>query len=250
MGICYHEHMKKIVHKVTHHYQPTNNTCGYAALATLLSYYGREYQPEELVRRVVQPKDSEGTSHGSVTAQLADWCQTEGFQADMYASDMYVLDLSWQDKSSEQIKKRLEEVKSKRKNAILGEHWMNVYEEAYIAMLNHGANLTVVQFITNELLYKLLKDGPVYTNICLNALSGRGRTTNPGLREDVVDDIKGGIATHSVVIYGNDEEGNFLVSDPWDGLTTSSPEYMILAIEAAQIECDNQIFVIEEKAVD
>lgn len=236
--------MQKISHKVTHYYQPTNNTCGYAALATLLSHYGKDIQPEYLVGKVPQPKDAEGTSHGSVTAQLADWCQTQGLQVHMYVSDMYILDLSWQDKTSEQIKERLEQVKSKRSISIMDSHWVGVYEDAYLSLLNHGADLTVVQFITNGLLNELLEKGPVYANICSTANSGLGRTRSPELRKDVVDDIKGRISTHSVVIYGRDENGNYLVADPWDGLVVTPPEQMVLAIEAAQIECDNQIFVI------
>ncbi len=239
--------MQKIDHKVTHYYQPTNNTCGYAALAILLSYYGKDTKPEDLVGKVPQPKDAEGTSHGSVTAQLADWCQTEGFQVHMYVSDMYITDLSWKDKSSDQIKERLEQVKSKRKVSVMDKHWVGVYEDAYLSMLEHGADLTVVQFITTDLLYRLLENGPIYTNICSSASSGRGRTRSPELRKDVLDDIDGGISTHSVVIYGNDDGGNFLVADPWDGLLTTKSEHMVLAIQAAQIECDNQIFVITSK---
>lgn len=237
--------MKKTLHKVTHHYQPTNNTCGYAALAIFLSHYGKEHKPEELVSKVPQPKDAEGTSHGSVTAQLADWTQTQDFQVHMYVSDMYITDLSWKNKASKEIKERLEQVKSKRKVSVMDSHWVGVYEDAYLSMLNHGAELTVVQFITTDLLYKLLESGPVYTNICSSASSGRGRTLSPELRKDVLDDVKGKISNHSVVIYGNDEAGNFLVADPWDGLMTTKPEHMVLAIQAAQIECDNQIFVIE-----
>jgi ABC-type bacteriocin/lantibiotic exporter with double-glycine peptidase domain len=72
--------MNPIKHNIKHYYQPTNNTCGYAALATLLSHYDEQFKPEEFVRKVEQPKDAEGTSHGSVTAQLADWCQVNGYQ--------------------------------------------------------------------------------------------------------------------------------------------------------------------------
>ncbi|MDB5160840.1 MAG: Peptidase family protein [Candidatus Saccharibacteria bacterium] len=238
--------MNETLYEVTHYYQPTNNTCGYAALAILLSYYGKKYKPEELVDKVPQPKDAEGTSHGSVTAQLADWCQTEGFQVHMYVSDMYILDLSWKDKSSAQIKERLEQVKSKRKISIMDSHWVGIYENAYLTMLDHGADLSVVQFITTELLNELLKKGPIYANICSSASSGKGRTTTPRLHEDVIDDVNGAISTHSVVIYGNNEEGSYLVADPWYGLMVIKPELMVLAIEAAQIECDNQIFVIKE----
>jgi hypothetical protein len=240
--------MNKIQHKTTHYNQPTNNTCGYAALATLLSHYESSYKPEDLVSKVPQPKDADGTSHGSVTAQLADWCQTQGFQVHMYVSDMYILDLSWQNKSSKEIKARLEEIGTKRQASIMDSHWTKVYVDAYIAMLEHGAELTVKPFITTKLLYELVEKSPIYVNICSTANSGTGRAVNDSLRKKKVDDVHGSISTHSIVIYGNDEGGNFLVSDPWDGLVTIEAEQMVLAIEAAQIECDNQIFVIAEKA--
>jgi len=236
--------MKSITHKVEHHYQPTNNTCGYSALATLLSHYNKEYKPEELVNKVPQPIDSEGTAHGSVTAQLVDWCQSEGMQTHMYVSDPYVLDLSWKDMDSEQVKERIKKVGSSRKVPLLGDHWTKVYVDAYLSMLENGADLSVVPFIKSKLLYKLLEKGPIFANIGSTANSGNGRTINPSLRESVVDDVKGSISTHSVVIYGNDDRGNFLIADPWDGLVTIDPEQMVLAIQAAQIECDNQIFVI------
>ena len=241
--------MNKIIHQISHQYQPTNNSCGYTALAILLSHYGKSYKPEELIQKIPQPKDSEGTSHGSVTAQLVDWLQTEGYQIQMYASDLFILDLSWKDKSSQEIKDRLVEIRNARKIPIMDNHWTKVYVDAYIAMLDHGAQLTVVRFITTQLLYDLLKKGPVFANICSTAIDGIGRSLTEGLRELKYDDLNGEISTHSVVVYGHDEKGNFLVADPWDGLLSHSPEDMVLAIEAAQIECDNQIFVISKDVI-
>lgn len=238
--------MSRIKHKIKHHYQPTNNTCGYAALATLLSHYGEQLTPEELVRKVEQPKDAEGTSHGSVTAQLADWCQTNGYQVNMFVSDMYILDLSWTNKSTKQIKQALERVKSKRANQLMDSHWVNVYEEAYLSMIKHGSELSSVQFITSKLLNELLEKGPVYVNICSSAHTGRGRTNSTELRKDEIDDLNGRVSTHSVVLYGVDENGDYLISDPWDGLTTCTPEHMVLSVEAAQVECDNQVFTISK----
>ncbi len=237
--------MNKTRHQVTHYFQPTNNTCGYTALAILLSHYGKEIKPEELVDKVPQPKDADGTVFGSVTAQLAEWVQKEGLHVHMYVSDAYIVDLSWKNKSSKQIRDRLEQVKLKRSVPVMDKHWVGIYENAYLSLLDSGADLSVEQFITTKLLYRLLKDGPVYANICSSANSGKGRTLSKELRKDIQDDIAGRISTHSVVIYGNEENGDFLVADPWDGLVTTKPEQMVLAIEAAQIECDNQIFVIE-----
>ena len=163
----------------------------------------------------------------------------------MYVSDMYILDLSWAGKTSKQIQERLEQVKGKRTHQLMDTHWVHVYEDAYLAMLNGGAAITITQFITTKLVNKLLKDGPVFVNICSSALRGKGRTISPELRESAVDDMKGNINTHSVVVYGMNKTGDYLVSDPWDGLIEVDPEQLVLAIEAAQIECDNQIFVIK-----
>lgn len=242
---CYDIEVKTIKHKIKHHYQPTNNTCGYAALATFLSHYDIEKTPEELVLEVPQPKDAKGTSHGSVTAQLVQWCQDNQLQTHMYASDCLVLDLSWRDLNEKQILERLNAVKAERDVPALSKHWTDVYIDAYKDMLEKGAKLTVLPFIKSSLLHELLEKGPVYTNICSTAVRGDGRTVNPALRKSVIDDVKGKINTHSTVIYGCNESGDFLVSDPWDGLVTLDPETTVLAIEAAQIECDNQIFVFE-----
>ena len=238
--------MKPTRHKITHHYQPTNNTCGYASLAVFLSFYGKEYTPEQLVDKVPQPKNEKGKPTGSVTTQLVDWVQSQGFQIHMYSSDCLVLDLSWQHMDSRQIIDRLKAVKATRHVPALGNYWTKVYIDSYISMLDGGSELSTVPFITTGLLYKLLKNGPIYVNVCATALNGKGRMVHPGLREDVADDTNGAVSTHSVVVYGNDDKGNFLVADPWEGLIEVESEKMVLAIEAAQIECDNQCFVVEK----
>jgi hypothetical protein len=39
---------------------------------------------------------------------------------------------------------------------------------------------------------------------------------------EILDDANGSIGTHSVVIYGNTASGDFLLADPWQGLTQVS----------------------------
>lgn len=165
----------------------------------------------------------------------------------MYSSDLFILDLSWKDKNSTEIAQRLKQVTPTRRIPVLDSHWTRVYAEAYTSLIYSGAKLTVTPFITSELLFTLLKDGPIFANICSTASSGKGRIKIKNLRESEPDDESGIIGTHSIVIYGHDEDGNFLIADPWDGLTSHTPEHLVLSIEAAQIECDNQIFVISIK---
>lgn len=239
--------MKAIEHKVKHIYQPTNNTCGYASLSMLLSYYNVDKTVDELTAEVPQPKGEDGVPYGSVTAQLVQWCEENNLHSHMYAFDPAVLDISWQKLSSKQILERLKTLKDTHTTPILGEHWSKVYMQAYIAMLEAGAELTVRPTVSTRLIYDLLQKGPVYANVCSSVMTGVGRTRNTGLRKSVSDDREKRLNNHSIVIYGNDKEGNFLVADPWDGLTVIDPELMICSITAAIVECDSQLFVIKSK---
>ncbi len=65
-----------------------------------------------------------------------------------------------------------------------------------------------------------------------------------GIRKSVPDDLNGTISVHSAVLYENDEDGNLLIADPWDGLYQKPPEAVICAMVAAQIECDSQCFQV------
>lgn len=237
--------MKAIEHNVKHIYQPTNSTCGYASMSILLSYYNKDISVDDLLKVVPHPKDEKGNETGSVTAQLVAWCQQQGFKTHMYSFDCLVLDLSWQKLNKKELIARLKAVRGKRDAKVFSKHWANIYIDAYLAMLEAGAKLTIQPFVTTKLLYKLLEKGPVFANICSTARTGKGRNRNVGLRKSVLDDVNGLVSNHSIVLYGNDSKGNFLVADPWEGMIISNPETMITSITAAQIECDNQVFVIE-----
>jgi hypothetical protein len=237
--------VKAIKHQIEHVYQPTNTTCGYAALSMLLSHYNQHISVEELLKAVPHPKNEKGESTGSVTAQLVTWAQQQGYKAHMYSFDCLVLDLAWKHLSPKQTIARLKAARGKRDAQVFNSHWANIYIDAYISMLEAGAKLTIMPLVTSSLVNKLLTKGPVYANICSTVRDGNGRTRAVGVRKTVLDDIRGKVSNHSVIIYGNDTKGNYLVDDPWDGLLTVDPETMICSITAAQIECDNQIFVIE-----
>ena len=229
------------------HLQPTNNTCGYAALATYLSYYGLDATPEELVRKVPQPTDQQGNPTGSITSKLITWCQSQNLQCKLYTFDCMIIDLTWAKLNREQVIERLNAVKDVRNVRGHGDkHWSKVYIESYIEMLQSGAGLQIEPYPTTELLYKLLEQGPVYTNVVAPVLYNNGRKRHFGVRQDELDDIAGIIGTHSLVIYGNDEAGNFLLADPWAGLQQATPSAVIATMEAAQIECDNMCFQIEK----
>lgn len=237
--------MKAIKHKVNLTYQPTNTTCGYASLSMLLDFYGVKKEVIDLTKEVPQPVDEKGESFGSITAQLVQWCQQNGLSAHMYSFDPMITDLSWSKLSQQKILERLKAVKNNRVAPMIGEYWSKVYVQAYIDMMKAGAKLSVLPTVKSALLYDLLESGPVFVNVCSSVLRGAGRSVNSALRKGESDDVAGSIWNHSIIVYGNDEKGNFLVADPWSGMIKVEPEVMLCSITAAIVECDSQLFVIE-----
>ena len=243
--------MKPVEHKISHHYQPTVTSCGYAALATLLSHYGRVIGIEDLLKQVPQSTDEKGNSIGSLTAQLAEWTISQGFEVDFTTFDFIITDLSWIGLDSEQLVERLEKVKHVRNvHNVGGKYWSEMYVQAYINLINSGGKLSVVPHVTTELLYEKLQHAPIYVNICPAVVYGKGRqryidTDELNKDSSVDDDLNGEVGTHSVIIYGNNDKGNFLISDPWEGLAVVDPEAIICGITAAVIECDSQLFQIQ-----
>lgn len=242
--------MQAITHKITHHYQSTTTSCGYASLAILLSHYGKDVSTEELLEQVPQAKNEEGKPLGSLTAQLAQWCVRHGFAVDFVSFDFLITDVSWQGLSNSQLLQKLESVKDVRDvRNVGGKHWSREYVQAYIDLIESGGKLSVLPHVTTKLLYEKLKHGPVYANICSSVVYGTGRQRYPeaNKRMSIDDDMHGIVGTHSVVIYGNDENGNFLVADPWQGMATVQPETMLCGITAAALECDSQCFQISQE---
>jgi len=237
--------MKAIKHQVKHYYQPTNDSCGYTALAILLSHYGRTVTPSQLIKAIPQAKPDGEDGYGSITSQLAAWCLTQGFQVDLTTFDFLIIDLEWSKlKRVDEIIKRLEAVRDVREVTSLGKGWSKVYIEEYIKYLKAGGKLIIKPHPTIDLLYKNLAKAPIFVNVCSKPLYGNGRMRYPGVRKAVLDDVHGMVGTHSVVVYGNTEDGSFLLADPWDGLTKVTPEALLCAIVAAEIECDAMYFQI------
>lgn len=243
--------MQAISHDITHSYQPTSTTCGYASLSMLLSHYGKVFPAKDLISQIPQSVDESGKPIGSVTAQLATWCVGQSFDAKFISFDFLITDLSWTGLGSTELLEKLKSVKENRDvPQVGGKHWSKVYVQAYIDFIRSGGSLSVQPHPTTWLLYDWLLDGPIYANICSSVVHGTGRARYPEPDTDkrlaIPDDIHGTVGTHSVVIYGNDEVGNFLVADPWDGLEVVKPETMLCGIMAAQLECDNQIFQLSK----
>lgn len=236
--------MNKTEYKINHQYQPTNTTCSPTALSMLLGYYGNEISVDDVSAKVPQVKNKKGEDFGTINQQMATWCKSLGFDVTLYTADVQVIDQSWSKLSQNEVVERLEARKAGLKVPSLGELWNTAYCEAYIEFIQSGGELHIVNAITSKLLYELLEDGPVLPCLSFDTLYGKGRTSNIGEKETKPDDVNGKAWNHSVVIYGNDDEGNFLVADPWEkpGRHVIEHDVMVAAIGTAQLECDNLVF--------
>jgi hypothetical protein len=236
--------VKSIKYDVTHYYQPTTKSCGYTALAILLSHYGIIKDPLDLANTIAEGRHME---FGSLTAEVAAWCRTQDLVVEFISFDFFITDFAWRGLGPRAILERLKAVIDHRDVPSLGKEVSHRYVQAYITLLEKGAELEILPHPTSKLLYEKLKDGPIYVNVCPKPLNGTGRMRTAMPHKDVPDEINGIIGTHSIVVYGNDEDGNFLIADPWNGLYSRPPETLLCSMAAAEIECDAQLFQIFKK---
>jgi len=218
-------------------------------MSILLSCYDQEISPEEIGNRVPQIKDKAGNNRGTINTQLATWGLSLGFDVSLYTFDCQIIDQSWSELNPQRIIERLEADKSGIDVPSLGSIWSDPYRQSYIDFIKAGGKLHIQPSVSSKLLHGLLAEGPILPCLCFNTLYGAGRSRNEGAHDSMDDDVNGLAMNHSVVIYGNDSAGNFLIADPWKkpGLQTVEPERMLCAISTAQIECDNLVFQLTPK---
>jgi hypothetical protein len=240
--------VKPISHKLTHYFQPTNNSCGQAALATLLSGYNIDTTPENLIEKLPVLTNEKGEPVGTITQQFATWCIGQGFSVTMYTFDCQIIDRSWSTLKPEEVIERMKLALDKRNVPALGP-FAQSYMRSYIDFLEAGGKLIIEPTVSSKLLYILLENGPVLTCVSYSTLYGTGRVSNGELRKSTPDDIDGNLYNHTLVISGVDESGAFFVMDPWRSaeLIRIEPERLLCAITAAQMECDNLLFQISSR---
>lgn len=238
-----------IKHNITHYYQPTNNSCSQSALAILLSFFGQNYAPEDIMAKIPVNKNDKGEDIGTINQHLATWCLSQGYEVEMHTADFEIIDLSWIGLETEKLLERMELAKETREIPALGKTWSKIYMQSYIDFVKAGGKLHILPYMTTELLNGLIADRPLLLCVNYNVLYGIGRSNNTGLRKAEVDDVNGKLTNHSIVIYGLDDDGNYLVADPYKepGLKIIEPERMIAGMSASQVECDNLFFQLRVK---
>ncbi len=242
--------MPVIEYKVKHYYQPTNHSCAQTALAILFSYYDKTLTPEDIINNIPVNKNDKGEDWGSINQNLATWCISQGFDTEMHSADFQIIDLGWRDLPKDKLLERMEATKTNRNVPGLGKQWSKTYMQSYIDFISAGGQLHIHPFMTTQLIDIELSKGPLLVAICFAVMYGNGRGKEVGLRKMEPDDAYGKLTNHSIVVYGRDTDGSYLVADPWQepGQHHIEPERLLCSMTAAQIECDNLFFRITPKS--
>ncbi len=238
--------MKAIKHSLRHALQPTGLSCGQTALSMLLSHYGIEMSPADILKTMPGLVTDDGSEWGTVAPQLAHFCITQGFKATVHTFDCRIIDLSWSEFSAAEILKRLKRTQSTRMILTLGKKVTQRFIKAYLDFLDAKGTLKIAPFVTEKLLDSLLKRGPFVTTVCMGAFYGKGRVRKTGELKGVLDDLKGTVGTHFVVVYGKNAQGKYLIADPGRKECPSliDRDHLLGSIMAAQRDCENVLFQI------
>lgn len=230
-----------IQHNFVSELQPTNVSCTQTATAMLLSHFDKKYNTATVLQ------SSPATEFGSSMQQLAIYCLDQGYDVDMYSFDTRILDLTWSNLSSDALIEKFEKIKTVRNIESLGKNVTQQYIEGYVEFIKKEGKLYIQPYPTRELLKQLVTEGPVCVAVNYTTLLGAGHTKNLGLRASEQDDFENEVTTHAVLVYGLDDDNNFLVSDPWGDpqFNTVTSDQLIASIMAAQWLCDNVFFRIK-----
>lgn len=228
-------------------WQHTNTSCGPTSLAILLSYYGIKVSSWSIAEEIPRLTDDKGEDWGTFAQRLAMYCINHDLKVSIFTFDFQVIDLKWEKLSQSKLLARMELAKKTRDIPSLGKELSEIYMQSFIDFIKAGGKLHINKYVTSTLLYKLLEKGPVMVSVCSSVLYNTGRTTSIGLRQSKPDDINGTVSNHFLVVYGNTEDGKLLIDDPYfkPGLHTIEPERLMVAMTAAQIECDNMWIQID-----
>ncbi len=231
--------MEAVKHDLTHFFQTAEVNCGYTALAMQLSHYGSGLTPEDVYLSAPRIVEDGVERSASLAAQLAAWALGAGYEARLTTFDFLIMDLAWASLDGSALVARLTAVRDTRDVPSLGRALSRTYVDEYVRYLEAGGQLVILPHVSSDSIYEKLRHGPVGVSVCTAPLYGHGRMSEALPGREIPDDTNGTIGTHSVVVYGHTVSGDFLLADPWRGLTQVTRDALICAMTAAEIECDS-----------
>jgi hypothetical protein len=240
--------MAHIEHKITAIKQKTSE-CMQTATTQLLSFYDPGTTVEDVIKEVpvyVENGEKIGTSPGHLAAYLAQ----KGYKTTAFIFDVELFDLSWGNKSGDEIVNLLRE----RAKDIPANSWLAKYKHVLIdgweLFVKSGGTIKSPS-LSVKLLQDLLVNHPFLLMVNSTYLNHVSKREYDKSSDKFVDDpIKGRSLTHAVTCAGY-KEGGFLIVDPDPPKGEKhhrwiKEDHLIASVMAAQTESDNLLIVIDK----
>jgi hypothetical protein len=193
--------MKKIHHKIKR-YEQTDLNCGPNSLAQLLSFYGDNTTPEEIVAKTNMIDDL-----GVFDAQLGVTAIKFGYKVRITPQNLCAFDPTWYELSNAELISKLRNFSRKITDELL-----KIDIDAFISFLKLGGQIDL-RPISKELLITKLKKYPILVGLCSTYLWREKRPNRWDRRFRY---------SHSVIVNGYDPMGDkFFITDPWHSIPRS-----------------------------
>jgi len=220
--------------------------CVQASASQILSYYGIKKSIAEVKKEVPVYINSEGKPLGSSLGHIASYFLQLGFKVTLHSVDIEIFDRSWKDLDNQAFIRKLKERRKYLKHARYEEEALDLVVDGYIQFLAKEGKINF-PVVDQDYLYKLLKEGPIYTILSYNFLN---QVSKYKFTEDkpVQDSIAGSPSTHAVVISGY-KQGRFEITDPdyeFGGKKLINPSQIIGAFYLAETDFDPLLVTLEK----
>jgi len=186
--------------------QPTETTCGAAALQSVYRYWGFKLPIERAMREVEHFPDG-----GTWAVHLGRDALARGFAARIYTCDLQLFDPSWFWDGAGTLAANLR----RQLDAGTRSQHQNEQLRAYLDFLGRGGEVRMEELGT-ELVTRFLRDGvPVIAGLSSTWLY---RSTRERWEEErsIADDLRGTPTGHFVVVHGVDpRRRTFEIADPF-----------------------------------
>lgn len=226
--------------------QTESSNCVQTSVAMLLNYYKQKFTPEEIQAEIPVRHDSQGKPYGTLLMDIAVWIKSLGFNVTLDCFDTEIIDRSWRNLDSQEIKIRLTALRESTRQTVVTTEIRNTMIDSYVNMLEQGVNFRISK-VNRKLFDDLLSQGPFLAIISYNYLYDAPRDRY--IEEEKKyksDDIEGKTTAHAVVVTGMDNE-NIFVNDPdkdRGGQNSFPIDDSIAAIATAQNKASNWILSI------
>jgi uncharacterized protein YvpB len=236
-----------IKHDIPFKIQSGSSNCVQTSTSQFLSFYGFNIPATDIEKKVPVRKNKEDKPMGTLLQDIGTWL-VKGYQLKpvIHVFDSQIIDRSWKTYTQKQVLDKIVELsKTGIKTAL--SPYSPLHISAYVDFLKAGGKLNISK-CTNDLLHKLLDEGPILAIISYNYMYDYPRVFYDKLTKKYIpDSVNGKVIEHAIVLTGY--EGDlYFYNDPDEEFGGHNKkvksDVLIGAICSAQINSDNYLLTL------